>query len=37
MIENNLFIKWKQTDVKTSLMVTIGETVAGKEELGGWE
>ena len=39
MIQNNLFIKQnKLTDFKTNLRVTtIGETMVGREELGGWE
>ena len=37
IIQKNLFIKQKQTDFKTNLMVTIGETTGRREELGGWE
>ena len=29
----NLFKKQKLTDFKTNLMITIGETIGGKEEL----
>ena len=36
MIQNNIF-KNKFTDFKTNLMVTIGKTIAGREELGWWE
>ena len=34
-----LGIEQKHTDFKSSLMVTIGETVGvwGREEMGGWE
>ena len=28
--------KETNTDFKTNLIVTIGETVGGREELGGW-
>ena len=39
MIQNNLFTnnRIKLIGFKTSLMVTLGETVEGKEELGGWK
>ena len=38
MIQKNIFIKQKQTHrFQTNPMVTIGETVAGREELGEWE
>ena len=38
MIQMNLFKKQKQTlRFKTNLMVTIGETIRGREELGRWE
>ena len=33
----NLFIKQKLIDFKANLMVTIGETVQGREKLEGWE
>ena len=34
IIQKNLFIKQKQTDFKTNLMVTIGETVVEEGEIG---
>lgn len=39
IIQNNLFTnnRIKLIGFKTSLMVTLGETVEGKEELGGWK
>ena len=37
MIQNNLFIEQKETDFKTNLMITTGETIGGREELGKWE
>ena len=33
MIQKNLFKKQKQTDFKTNLMVTTGETIAGGNKL----
>ena len=36
MIQRNVFIGQKQTDFKTNLMVTIDETVGGREKLGRW-
>ena len=37
MQKNLLKHRNKLTDFKTNLMVTIGETTAGREEMGGWE
>ena len=37
MIQNNTNKTEKNSDFKTNLMFTIGETTVGREELGGWE
>ena len=37
MIQNNLFIKQKQTYFETNLRVTIGKTVRGGRNWDRWE
>ena len=37
IIQKNLKNRNKLMDFETNLMATVGETLAGREELGGWE